>query len=172
MENKVVHHNQADHWHGYFRVADHLLPQVLVRSGADGIFLNPKTAQRKHDPRFTTIALPSKQLNEVAAKAEACAKALGVVKMGESFAIRCRREDAAGIRAHLLPESAVPQDGTLYVAKNVPQVGRDELTQALQKKNWMGRNSREAPGYGQVDSVCKGGSQKWTCCGQWVHHDC
>ena len=80
MENIVVHHNQADHWHGYFRVADHLLPQVLVRSGAAGIFLNPKTAERKHDPRFTTLALPSKQLNEVAAKAEACAKVLGLVK--------------------------------------------------------------------------------------------
>ena len=42
MENIVVHHNQADHWHGYFRVADHLLPQVLVRSGAAGILSTPK----------------------------------------------------------------------------------------------------------------------------------
>jgi hypothetical protein len=142
MNNKVVHHNQADHWHGYFRVADCLLPQVLVRSGAAGIFLNPKTADRKHDPRYTTIALPAKQLSEVTAKADACPKALGVVKMGESFAIRCRREDAAGIRTQLLPESAFvetaafPQEGNLYVAKNVPQVGREELTQALQTTGW------------------------------------
>eukprot|EP00435_Cladocopium_sp_Y103_P058103 s1265_g20.t1 len=140
--NKVVHHNQADHWHGYFRIADCLLKQVLVRSGSAGIFLNPKTVDRKHDPRYTTVAMPSKQLAEVAAKAESCANAAGVVKMGESFAIRCRREDAAGIRAQLLPESAfvetaaVPQDGQLYVARNVPQVGREELTQALQTTGW------------------------------------
>ena len=142
LDNKVVHHSQADHWHGYFRIADCLLPQVLMRSGAAGIFLNPKTAERKHDPRFTTVALPAKQLTEVAAKADACANALGVVKMGEGFAIRCRREDAAGIRAQLLPESAfvemtaVPQDKCLYVARNVPQVGREELSLALQKTGW------------------------------------
>ena len=140
--SKVAHHAQADHWHGYFRVADSLLPQVLARSGAAGIFMNPKTADKKHDPRYTTISLPVKQLSEVIAKAETCPKAMGIAKLGEGFGIRCKREDAAEIRASLMPESACvetcafPQDQILFVAKNVPQVGREELTEALQKTGW------------------------------------
>ena len=140
--SKVVHHQQADHWHGYFRVADVLLSQVLQRSGAAGIFMNPKTLDKKHDPRYTTVSLPAQQLNEVLTKADSCPKALGIAKIGDSFAIRCLREDASCIRAQLLPESAFvemaacPQDQVLFVARNVPQVGREELTEALQKTGW------------------------------------
>ena len=140
--SKVVHHNQADHWHGYFRIADSLLQQVLSRSGSVGIFMNPKTADRKHDPRFTMVNLPNKQLQEVALKADTCQKALGIVKIGDGFAIRCKREDAASVRAQLLPDSAYVETATftsdqvLFVAKNVPQVGREELTEALQKTGW------------------------------------
>ena len=141
-DNKVVHHQQANHWHGYFRVADVLLAQVLPRSGSAGIFMNPKTLDKKHDPRYTTVSLPAKQLSEVMAKAEACSKALGIAKIGENFAIRCLREDAICIRAQLLPESAFvetatcPQDQVLFVARNVPQVCREELTEALKKTGW------------------------------------
>ena len=142
LNNKVVHHSQADHWHGYFRIADSLLQQVLCRSGAVGIVMNPKTADRKHDPRFTMVSLPVKQLHEIAAKAEACPKAMGIVKIGDGFAIRCKREDAASVRAQLLPDSAYVEtaaftnDQTLYVAKHVPQVGREALSEALQKTGW------------------------------------
>eukprot|EP00435_Cladocopium_sp_Y103_P051940 s515_g16.t1 len=141
-DKKVVHHNQATHWHGYFRVSDMLLNQVLARSGSAGVFMNPKTADRRHDPRYTTIPLPGKKLSEVTAKAEGCVNAKGIAKLGDTFAIRCCREHAAGIRANLMPESACvetasfTQDQILFVAKNVPQVGRDELTEALQKTGW------------------------------------
>ena len=104
--------------------------------------MNPKTLDKKHDPRYTTVSLPAKQLSEVMAKAEACSKALGIAKIGENFAIRCLREDAICIRAQLLPESAFvetatcPQDLVLFVARNVPQVCREELTVALKKTGW------------------------------------
>ena len=140
--DKVVHHGSAQHWHGYFRISDSLLPQVLARSGAAGIFLHPKTEDRRHDPRFVSILMPCKQLSEVLSKAESCADSLGVTRQGETFGVRCRREHATRVRALILPESAyvetaaVDHTEPLFIAKNVPQVGREELTAALKQTGW------------------------------------
>ena len=142
-KQQVAHVSRADHWHGFFRIADSLLHAVLSRSGVAGIFLNPKTSDRKHDPRFITIALPNGKLAEVLARAEGCPKAVGVVKRGDAYCIRCRREDADQLRAVLMPETAFVQTASfseeevLYVMSNVPQINRDELGQALGRAGWM-----------------------------------
>ena len=141
-KQQLSHVSKADHWHGFFRIADNLLCAVLGRSGGAGIFLNPKTPDRKHDPRFVAISLPNGKLPDVLAKAEACPKAVGVVKKGEAYCIRCKREDADQMRAFLMPETAYvetasfSEDETLYVLTNVPQINRDELTVALAKASW------------------------------------
>ena len=114
----------------------------LSRSGSSGIFFNPRSENRKHDPRFVSIPMPAKDLSEVVSKAGMCALAVGVTKHGEGFGIRCRRENATTVRAQVLPESAFVEtasfeaDESLYVARNVPQVSRDELTAALRKTGW------------------------------------
>ena len=141
-QKQVAHVSKADHWHGFFRITDSLLHAVLGRSGVAGIFLNPKTPDRKHDPRFVTISLPSGLLTDVLAKAEACPRALGVAKRGEVYCIRCRREDADQLRASLMPETAYvetasfSEEETLFVLNNVPQINRDELTVALARAGW------------------------------------
>lgn len=141
-KQQLSHVSKADHWHGFFRIADNMLCAVLGRSGGAGIFLNPKTPDRKHDPRFVAISLPNGKLPDVLAKAEACPKAVGVVKKGEAYCIRCKREDADQMRAFLMPETAYvetasfSEDETLYVLTNVPQINRDELTVALAKASW------------------------------------
>jgi hypothetical protein len=115
---------------------------VLTRSGNARIFLNPKTPDRRHDPRFVTISLPSGKLTDVLARADSCPKAVGVAKRGEIYCIRCKREDADQLRAQLMPESAYVEtasfsdDETLYSLTNVPQVNRDELSSALAKAGW------------------------------------
>ena len=141
-QRQPAHVSKADHWHGFFRIADSLLHAVLGRSGVAGIFLNPKTPDRKHDPRFVTISLPTGILTDVLAKAESCPKALGVAKRGEAYCIRCRREDADYLRAGLMPETAYvetasfTEDESLYILNNVPQINRDELTDALARAGW------------------------------------
>ena len=115
---------------------------MLGRSGSAGIFLNPKTSDRRHDPRFVTIALPNGKLTDVIGKAEACPKALGVAKRGDAFCVRCKREDADQLRAILMPESAYVETASfsdeemLFSLTNVPQVNRDELSSALAKAGW------------------------------------
>eukprot|EP00438_Fugacium_kawagutii_P000152 Skav223602 [mRNA] locus=scaffold493:442399:446367:+ [translate_table: standard] len=140
--SKQVHYTQASHWHGFFRISDALLEQVLSRSGMSGIFMSPKTALKKHDPRYVVIPVPNKQLPEVHAKIENCNEVIGIVKINDGFAVRCKREDASSVRAQLLPESAYvatasfDSNQALYMLRNVPQVGRDELSAALSKLGW------------------------------------
>eukprot|EP00438_Fugacium_kawagutii_P006169 Skav207457 [mRNA] locus=scaffold3545:140399:144364:+ [translate_table: standard] len=142
-QDRQTHYSQASHWHGFFRISDAILDQVLTRSGVAGIFMSPKTNMKKHDPRYVVIPMPNKDLPDVQARAETCTEVVGIVKLNDGFAVRCKREDASTVRSQLLPESAYVEtatfdaDQTLFCVKNVPQVGRDELSSALQKLGWQ-----------------------------------
>lgn len=146
--SKPAPHNQADHWHGYLRVADTLLSQVLQRSGSSGIFLVPKTDDRRRDPRYVAFQVPAKGLAEVMTRAESIPESLGVIRMGETFGIRCRREDASQLRSQLSPESAYVEhiaagsDESTFVLRNVPQVSREELSNALVRMGWQAQALR------------------------------
>ena len=142
-QRATCHFSEADHWHGFFSISDTLLHGVLARSGSAGIFMNPKTADKKHDSRFTTVIVPNHTLSEVQAQAESCANALGVTRVGDKFAIRCRREHQDSVRAALLPESAfvgtpqVDDDQQIFILKNMcNQFNKDELTAALKRSGW------------------------------------
>eukprot|EP00435_Cladocopium_sp_Y103_P057028 s96_g19.t1 len=134
---------EAQYWHGYVRISDEILDQVLARSGFAGIYVDAKDANKRHDERFAVIAVPNSSLQEIQKKASTQEKALGIVKLRDQYGIRCRREHAAVLRATLLPESAfVASDGitegdTLWVLKHIPQeVGKDGLQNALTQAQW------------------------------------
>eukprot|EP00438_Fugacium_kawagutii_P024654 Skav213933 [mRNA] locus=scaffold2679:136302:137192:+ [translate_table: standard] len=70
-------------------------------------------------------------------------KALGIVKVRDQFAIRCKRENAQMMRALLLPEAAYvatdhfSSDECLWTLKNVPvEIGKTGLQQALTQSEW------------------------------------
>lgn len=104
--------------------------------------MNPKTQDKRHDYRFATVPIPGLGLQEVIAKADQCKHSVGIAKMGVQFAIRCKREHLSAVRQFVMPESAFVETATfsedkeLYVLKNVPQVGRDELSKALGQAGW------------------------------------
>ena len=140
---KVCGHGDAAYWHGYFRIYDNMLSAVLSRSGANGVFFNPKTADKRHDNRFAVVLLPVKQINEALQKAEVCHHAMGVVRIGDQFGVRCKREHVDEARAALLPESAFVEtaafghEHTLYILRNVSaQFGRENLSAALKSAGW------------------------------------
>ena len=142
-ERKPVPFQNADYWHGFVRVQDNLLEQILVRSGFSGIYISPKSAEKRHDDRFTVVTLPNGSLAEVQKRATACDKALGIVKVRDQLAIRCKREHAASMRATLVPEAAfvatdaVHHDEQLWVIKQVPsEIGKEGLEQALSMASW------------------------------------
>ena len=137
---------EASYWHGYFRVQDSILEHVLQRSGSAGIYLTPRTADRRHDDRYAAITMPNRSLSDMQKLAADCDKALGIVRVKDQLAIRCKREDAPQLRTILLPESAyvasatTAQDEQLWVLKHVPNVvGKAGLDEALRQSEWDAR---------------------------------
>eukprot|EP00438_Fugacium_kawagutii_P013471 Skav220350 [mRNA] locus=scaffold4342:53933:58204:- [translate_table: standard] len=155
QDRKQSSFEKADYWHGYFRVGDHLLHSVLARSGANGIIMNPKGSDKKHDTRYGIVTLPGKNLSQVITLAESCENSLGVTLVGEHFAVRCLKQHLDQVRAKLMPESAyveatqVEPDHQLYIMKHVGQVGKEGLTKALQDGGW------------QAQAVKPQGMDKW-----------
>ena len=140
---KSVSYGDATHWHGYIRICDSILNAVLSRSGYSGIFFCPKGSDKKPDSRFATVALPLQDLSEIQSKIDKCANALGIAKLGDRYAVRCRREFADSVRSSLLPETAfvatptIESDDQLFLIKNVPcELGREGLTDALASVGW------------------------------------
>lgn len=133
----------AAYWHGYIRVPDEILDQMLSRSGSAGIYLSPRDPSKRHDERYSVIAIPECTLTDAQRKASSHDKALGIVKLREQSGIRCRREFAPQLRSMLLPESAfvasdgIDSDDTIWVLKNMPsEVGKDGVHDALKQAGW------------------------------------
>ena len=143
QRNKTGHQN-AHHLHGFVRVATTLVDATLVRSGAAGIFIAPKDAQKKHHPNYAVIQMPGIDLEEAVAIAKKHKTALGVVQLAKSFAIRCRRTDLATLRPILLPGSICPQEGeihqdaTLWMIKHLlTSTTCQDLTAAMKSIGWQ-----------------------------------
>ena len=147
-DRKPTPFQNADYWHGFFKIEDTHLEATLARSGNAGIFLVPKSPDKKHDDRFAIIPLPSCTLQEVQQKAQGCEKALGITKVRDHFAIRCKCESVSKLRAVLFPESAcVDTDGfevdeKLWILKNVPPISKEALNRGLLDAKWEAHTVR------------------------------
>eukprot|EP00438_Fugacium_kawagutii_P024750 Skav213500 [mRNA] locus=scaffold3849:181721:186236:+ [translate_table: standard] len=142
-------YRESAYWHGYVRVEDQILDAVLGRSGWAGIYITPKTPERKLDERFSVITIPDTNLADVQRKVGSMDKVLGIVRIRDQLGVRCRRDHAPSIRSLLLPESAYvathafDQEDTLWLIKNIPsEIGHQGLSQALEKSGWAARPIR------------------------------
>eukprot|EP00438_Fugacium_kawagutii_P002768 Skav202252 [mRNA] locus=scaffold1417:297672:302195:- [translate_table: standard] len=142
-ERQPAAFKEASYWRGFVRVYDEILDSVLTRSGTSGIYMIPKGPDRKHDERFAIITMPDHSLQEVQKKAATSDKSLGIVRVRDQFAIRCRRDNAPCLRALLLPEAAYvasdnfASDEKLWILRNVPtEIGKVGLQQALTQSQW------------------------------------
>eukprot|EP00438_Fugacium_kawagutii_P019037 Skav208704 [mRNA] locus=scaffold42:439639:444144:- [translate_table: standard] len=148
-DRKPVPFRDAAYWHGYVKVEDAILEQVLSRSGWAGIYVTPRTPEKKLDDRFMVIAVPDCSLGDLQKKVATIDKALGIVRIKDQLAVRCRREHASQVRSVLLPESAYVASNTfdhqdsLWLLKNLPcEIGEQGLSQALTKAGWEARPIR------------------------------
>eukprot|EP00438_Fugacium_kawagutii_P029602 Skav235416 [mRNA] locus=scaffold924:114031:118563:- [translate_table: standard] len=142
-DRKPVPYRDAAYWHGYIKVDDTILDQVLQRSGWAGIYVTPRTPDKRLDERFTAITVPDTSLGDLQKKTSGLERALGIVRIKDHLAIRCRREHATAIRSVVLPESAFvtthqfDQQDSLWLLKNIPcEIGHQGLLQALEKAGW------------------------------------
>ena len=136
-------HDHASYVHGFCKVKATAADQILKRSGHAGIFLAPKTPDKKKDLSYSLIQIPGKTLDEVICLSKDVPHTLGVVECMTNYAVRTRREHAHEVRAKILPQSIsilegqVQTDADWYLLKGLKdQTTHDILTKTLQDLGW------------------------------------
>ena len=158
-KRKACEHREADSWHGFIRLPDQLLDACLKRSGSNGIFLTPKSNDKRGDPRYGIVSMPGFKLDDIAKKIAQVKEAVGIALINReplTFAVRGKKDDVAKLRGLMYPESLqieqnpVDDDEELYTLKYVQdQLTSTLLTDALQQAGWDAKAVRPA------------GSQSW-----------
>ena len=93
--------------HGYIRIPDSEVHQVLAASGPNGFSLWAKSPDKTNDARFSHIAITAQSEDEVAALAQSTPHALGYVHQNGKWLIRCKREFYPEVRQQILPQGIV-----------------------------------------------------------------
>eukprot|EP00438_Fugacium_kawagutii_P030433 Skav216218 [mRNA] locus=scaffold238:327181:331866:- [translate_table: standard] len=154
-------HERGHYAHGYMRVTEAVLIPTLARSGQAGVYLQPKTSDKKPDQRFGVVTLHGLSHEEVTKHAQSCKDALGVVQVGRdgSYAVRARREHITAIRQQISPNSicvqqgSVPTGATWWILRNIHvSTTCGELTAALKKLGW------------EASAIKPSGKASWVVC--------
>ena len=140
---KATIHPKASYVHGYLRIVEDVLDAVLCRSGKNGIFLVVKAEDHKLDQRFAAVVLTPGPLEDACVKASQFRHSLGVIRLKQGFAIRCRREHLVEARQTLAPDALfIPSghtaaDAKLWVLSRMfLSTSHQELTQGLRDLGW------------------------------------
>ena len=140
---KAVIHPKASYVHGYLRIVEDALDAVLCRSGKSGIFLIVKAEDHKIDQRFAAVVLTPGSCEDACVKASQFRHSLGVIRLKQGFAIRCRREHLVEARQVLAPDALFissghsAADSKLWVlSRMILSTSHQELTQGLRDLGW------------------------------------
>ena len=142
--NKICPVTASCRLHGYLRVPETEVREILQQSGPNGLTVWPKTAEKKVDPKFAHIPLSSTDPNEVQALVQTIPQSIGFVCVDKKYRIRCLREDYGTLRQQLVPQgvifdaSVIQQDDLLVVLSSpVPlSASMQVLTDAIQQTSW------------------------------------
>lgn len=142
---KQVDHATADYIHGFFRVLETDVDSLLTRSGWNGTYFTPKNEVKKPHPDYMVINVPNHDIHQMKALAQKTVNSLGIVKMPQNLALRCRREHGHLVMKAVFPDLPQPDIGhfeqgdDLFILKHVNfNVKASELSSALQNLGWEG----------------------------------
>ena len=142
---KQVDHATADYIHGFFRVLETDVDSLLTRSGWNGTYFTPKNEVKKPHPDYMVINVPNHDIHQMKALAQKTVNSLGIVKMPQNLALRCRREHGHLVMKAVFPDLPQPDIGhfeqgdDLFILKHVNfNVKALELSSALQNLGWEG----------------------------------
>ena len=140
---QVVPHDKGQYYHGYLRIKNEPLEEILKSSGKSGIFLVPKGDNKRPDPAFVVIPSCGETLEKMMAQCKKHAVSLGVVEYGNGYAYRAKRENVIHARKVLLPNAVWAEEGeprpgdSMWVVKHVPNdVAGPQLTNAFKEMGW------------------------------------
>ncbi len=145
-----VSSDDAVHIHGYLRVRDSNIDDILKLSGQNAIFFNTRVNGGGKDDRFSFIPLPEMSLEEAKCKTQTIQFSLGIVKGRGHFTLRCRREHYKKVMKQLNPDMTFGDSSddesdmqSKFRLEGIHfQTTAHELTNALKTLGWKAKASR------------------------------
>ncbi len=107
----VVSPSVAVTLHGYIRIPEATLDEVLKASGPCGVSMWPKSPDRQNDPRCSHIPVGAQSFDEAAAVAQSTPHGVGFVHHNQKWLVRCHREHYPEVRhrvSYLKQHALVP----------------------------------------------------------------
>lgn len=142
---KPSDHAKGDYAHGFFRVLETDVDPMLSRSGWNGTYFTPKNDSKKPHQDYMVINVPNHDIQQMKALAQKTLNCLGIVRMPQAFALRCRREHGHLVLKAVFPDLPQPEFGhfeqgdELFLLKHVTlNVKSSELSDALHDLGWNG----------------------------------
>ena len=149
--NRVpVASEDAAHIHGYIRVRDSSIDDILRLSGQNATFFNTRVNGGGKGDRFSFIPLPDMSFEEAKCKAQTIQFSLGVVRGRGHFTLRCRREHYKKVMKQMNPDmtfgDSSDDEGDMQSKFRLEgihfQTTAHELTGALKTLGWKAKALR------------------------------
>ena len=145
-----VSSEEAAHIHGYIRVRDSMIDDILKLSGQNATFFNTRVNGGGKDDRFSFIPLPDMSFDEAKCKAQTIQFSLGVVKGRGHYTLRCRREHYKKVMKQMNPDMTFGEssddEGDMQSKFRLEgihiQTTAHELTGALKSLGWKAKALR------------------------------
>ena len=112
----VVSPSVAVTLHGYIRIPEATLDEVLKASGPCGVPMWPKSPDRQNDPRCSHIPVGAQSFDEAAAVAQSTPHGVGFVHHNQKWLVRCHREHYPEVRQTLVPQGFVLETACIGTA--------------------------------------------------------
>ena len=127
------------------RLTDNLLDSAMCSGSKFGIFISPRTADKRKDHRYRTVPIVVDDFKGAFAAAAMSPSYCGLVKRVAGWAVRCRAEQVNAVRRAINPDLPVSDDEVPIVSRFFKLVGvqsdvpKAELTKALKQAGFTAK---------------------------------
>ena len=139
---KKVDVSKAQYFHGFLKVVDDRLPELLRLSGRDGFFCTSRDADRNPDARYKVVFLGGLSLEEARSRLRDVPQHFGLVRSKKGFGIRVAEMSYADTKQALLPGAPVSSESDdtgprKFKVMGLPtKVDRSQVKRILRAFGW------------------------------------
>ena len=146
---KKVEMSKAQYYHGFLKVLDEKLPELLRLSGRSGFFCTARDADRNPDGRYKVVFLGGLTLDEAQAKLREVSHHFGLVRSKKGYGVRVAEMEYANTKQQLLPGAPVSRDSDEPGPRKFKVIGlpakvdRSQLKKILRAFSWSVRVQKQ-----------------------------
>ena len=146
---KKVEMSKAQYYHGFLKVVDERLPELLRLSGRNGFFCTARDVDRNPDGRYKVVFLGGLTLEEAQAKLREVSHHFGLVRSKKGYGVRVAEMEYANTKQQLLPGAPVSSDSDESGPRKFKVIGlpakvdRSQLKKILRAFSWSVRVQKQ-----------------------------